>query len=293
MSTTDLTQTAYDRMQVRLRAKIQKSLASLMRGIGRYDFDPADFDVTEHEVGMPHLDAAFDGYRLVHISDIHMGHWITKERLAGIVELVNAQNPDLVAITGDFVSYVLDEIADDLVAALRQLSPQDGTVAVLGNHDHWLGATAVRRLLHASEIMDVSNDVHTLRRQGAMLHIAGVDDVLVGADHLPGVLAKIPEPGAAVLLAHEPDFADISAASGRVSLQLSGHSHGSQIVLPFRCPLIRGPHFRKYPIGRNEVAGMTVYTTRGVGTHLIRLRINCPPEITVITLRKRPVTDAS
>ena len=289
---TDLTQTRYGRMQVRLRAKIQKSLASFMRGIGRYDFDPADFDITELEVSVPHLDAAFDGYRLVHVSDIHMGHWITKERLVGVMELVNAQKPDLVAITGDFVSYVLDEIAGDLVAALRQLTPQDASVAVLGNHDHWLGATAVRRLLHASDIIDVSNDVHTLRRQGAMLHIAGVDDVLVGADHLPGVLAKIPEPGAAVLLAHEPDFADVSAASGRFSLQLSGHSHGSQIVLPIRGPLIRGPHFRKYPIGRNEVAGMTVYTTRGIGTHLIRLRLNCPPEITVITLRRQPSSES-
>jgi predicted MPP superfamily phosphohydrolase len=223
----------------------------------------------------------------VHVSDIHMGHWITPERLAGLVELVNAQSPDLVAITGDFVSYVLDDVADAMVASLSQLTARDGTVAVLGNHDHWLGATAVRRLLHAGEVIDVSNDVYTVRRQGATLHIAGVDDVLVGADHLPGVLDKLLEPGTAILLAHEPDFADVSAASGRFSLQLSGHSHGSQIVLPLRGPLVRGPYFRKYPLGRYEVAGMTLYTTRGVGTHIIRLRINCPPEIAIFTLHKR------
>jgi predicted MPP superfamily phosphohydrolase len=269
---------------------MQRTLASFMRRIGRYRFDPIDFDITTHEVFVPHLEPAFEGYRLVHVSDIHMGHWITSERLAGVVTLVNAQAPDLVAITGDFVSYVLDEVAVDLVAGLRQLAPQDATVAVLGNHDHWLGAAAVRRLLQASDIIDLSNDVYTLQRQGAMLHIAGVDDVLVGADHLPGVLAKLPGLGTAVLLAHEPDFADVSAASGRFSLQLSGHSHGSQIVLPVRGPLIRGPHFRKYPIGRYEVADMTLYTTRGVGTHTMRLRINCPPEITVITLHRRTVT---
>jgi predicted MPP superfamily phosphohydrolase len=222
-----------------------------------------------------------------------MGHWITPERLAGVVELINAQLPDLVAITGDFVSYVLDDVAGDMVASLRQLRARDGTVAVLGNHDHWLGATAVRRLLHAGEVIDVSNDVYSVRRQGATLHIAGVDDVLVGADHLPGVLDKLLEPGTAVLLAHEPDFADISAASGRFSLQLSGHSHGSQIVLPIRGPLVRGPYFRKYPLGRYEVAGMTLYTTRGVGTHIVRLRINCPPEIAVFTLHKRPSYERS
>ena len=277
-------------MQVRVRSRMQRSVASFMRRIGRYRFDPADFDITVHEVFVPHLDPVFEGYRLVHVSDIHIGHWITSERLAGVVALVNAQAPDLVAITGDFVSYELDGVADDLVAGLSQLAPQDGTVAVLGNHDHWLGAAAVRRLLQASNVIDLSNDVYTLRREGAMLHIAGVDDVLVGADHLPGVLARLPEPGTAVLLAHEPDFADVSAASGRFSLQLSGHSHGSQFVLPIRGPLIRGPHFRKYPIGRYEVEGMTLYTTRGVGSHTIRLRINCPPEITVITLHRGVVT---
>jgi predicted MPP superfamily phosphohydrolase len=245
-------------MQVRLRSKMQRSLAQFMRQIGRYRFDPTDFEVTQHEVYVPHLDVAFEGYRLVHVSDIHMGHWITKERLAGVVELVNAQQPELVAITGDFVSYELDEIAGDLVDSLSQLTPRDVTVAVLGNHDHWLGAADVRRLLAVSNVIDVSNDVYTLRRQDAMLHIAGVDDVMVGADHLPGVLDKLPETGTAVLLAHEPDFADVSAASGRFALQLSGHSHGSQIVLPIRGPLVRGPHFRKYPIGRYEVEGMTL-----------------------------------
>ncbi|MCB8944462.1 MAG: metallophosphoesterase [Ardenticatenaceae bacterium] len=266
---------------------MQGAVATFMRGIGRHHFDPADFDITFHEVFVPHLDSDFEGYRLVHVSDIHMGHWITPERLAGVVDLVNDQKPDLIAITGDFVSYLLDEVAGAMVASLRQLAPRDATVAVLGNHDHWLGAAAVRRLLHASDVIDLSNTVHTLRRRTANLHIAGVDDVLVGADHLPGVLNKLTEPGAAVLLAHEPDFADVSAASGRFSLQLSGHSHGSQIVLPLRGPLVRGPYFKKYPIGRYDVQGMTLYTTRGLGTHMVRLRINCPPEITVITLHGR------
>jgi predicted MPP superfamily phosphohydrolase len=224
----ELSQTRYGRLQVKLRGKMQRSLSGFMRRIGRYRFDPADFEITEHEVCIPNLDVAFEGYRLVHVSDIHMGHWITPERLAGVVELINAQLPDLVAITGDFVSYVLDDVAGDMVASLRQLRARDGTVAVLGNHDHWLGATAVRRLLHAGEVIDVSNDVYSVRRQGATLHIAGVDDVLVGADHLPGVLDKLLEPGTAVLLAHEPDFADISAASGRFSIAAADPSPGQR-----------------------------------------------------------------
>lgn len=272
-------------MQVALRAQMQLTLAAGMRRLGRHRFNPLDFDVTTHEVMIPRLAPAFDGYRIAHISDIHMGHWVTAERLAGVVDLINDQAPDLVAITGDFVSYVLDEIAADMISSLRRLRPRDATVAVLGNHDHWLGAEAVRRLLRAGDVLDLSNDVFTLCRRQASLHVAGVDDVMVGADHLSGVLAKLPPSETAVLLAHEPDFADTSAASGRFSLQLSGHSHGSQIVLPIRGPLIRGPHFRKYPMGRYEVNGMTLYTTRGIGTHVLRLRVNCPPEIAIFTLR--------
>lgn len=280
----ELTTTGHGRKQVAFRGRMQLTLATMMKSLGRHRFDPTDFDITSHQVFIPHLDPAFEGYRIVHLTDIHMGHWITAERLAGVVELVNAQEPDLVAITGDFVSYVLDEIAADMVASLRRLNPKDATVAVLGNHDHWLGAMAVRSVLQASNIIDLSNDIHTLRREQALLHIAGVDDVMVGADHLDGVLEKLSAPGTAVLLAHEPDFADTSAASGRFSLQLSGHSHGSQFVLPVRGPLIRGPHFRKYPIGRYELNGMTLYTSRGIGTNALRLRINCPPEIAVFTL---------
>ena len=266
------------------RARMQLSMATVMEWLGRHRFDPDDFEIVPLTVSIPRLHSAFDGYRIVHISDIHMGHWMTAARLAGLAQLVNAQSPDLVAITGDFVSYVLDEVAGDLVAGLSLLRPRDLAVATLGNHDHWLGAAGVRRLLQQSGIRDLSNDICTVHRRGARLHVAGVDDVLVGQDRLDMVLDKLPPPDAAVLLCHEPDFADVSAASGRFHLQLSGHSHGTQMVLPRVGTFIRGHYFRKYPIGRYDVNGMTLYTNRGVGTNTIRLRINCPPEITVITL---------
>jgi hypothetical protein len=101
------------------------------------------------------------------------------------------------------------------------------------------------------------------------------------------VLEKLSPGGLAVLLAHEPDFAEISAKTGRFCLQLSGHSHGGQLVLPKIGTPIRGFMFGKYPLGRYQVGDMVQYTNRGLGTNLIWSRINCPPEITVITL-KRP-----
>ena len=100
-------------------------------------------------------------------------------------------------------------------------------------------------------------------------------------------MAKMPATGPALMLAHEPDFADKTAATGRFFLQLSGHSHGTQIILPGLGSFLRGTHFKKYPHGLYKVGEMMQYTSNGVGTHAFRLRINCPPEIVVITLNRK------
>lgn len=260
------------------------SVTSLMERLGRNRFRPQDFMIEPITVALPDLPPAFDGYRIVHLSDLHMGHWMNGERLRGVAALVNQQEPELIAITGDFVSYSIEQVDAELTEGLRRLDARDGVVAVLGNHDHWLDATAVRKILRAGGVRELANTIYTVQRGDAVLHVAGVDDITVGADRLDEVVAQLPAGGPAVLLAHEPDFADVSAATGRFDLQLSGHSHGGQIILRPFGPF-RGHLFRRYPIGRYQVGNMVQYTNRGLGTHLLRLRINCPPEITVITLR--------
>lgn len=270
-----------------VQKKLQLARADLCAKLGDGSFDPDIFDIVPVSVEMPKLDPAFNGYRLVHISDIHLGQWITAERLSGVVDLVNSQDPDLVAITGDFVSYAFDPFAQDLACSLRRLSPRDATFATLGNHDHWVGAENIRRVMKQGNVIDLSNDVFTLTREGAMLHIAGVDSVMENQDRLDLVMKKLPPNGPAILLAHEPDFADISSRTGRFSLQLSGHSHGGQLVIPKLGTPIRSYHFRKYPLGRYQVGSMVQYTNRGLGTNLFWSRINCPPEITVIDLRSK------
>ena len=270
---------------IALQRKIQLARTGFNEKIGGQAFNRSQFDIVPLSLSVPDLDPAFHGYRIVQISDIHLGQWITPERLGGVVDLVNEQEPDLVAITGDSVSYVLDGLADDLGSSLAKLKPKDATVAVLGNHDHWMGAENIRSIYRLSKVIDLSNDVLTLRRGDAMLNIAGVDDVLLNCQRLDLVLKKLTSGGPAVLLAHEPDFAEISAKTGRFCLQLSGHSHGGQLVLPKIGTPIRGFMFGKYPLGRYQVGDMVQYTNRGLGTNLIWSRINCPPEITVITLK--------
>ena len=239
-------------------------------------------EIVHLDVPLPRLAPEFRGYRLLQISDIHMDGWMTQARLAAIVDLVNRQQPDLVVITGDFVTYAPQRFVADLRAPLAHLTPTDGVAVVLGNHDHRERPELLRAMFHELGLLDLNNAVHTLRRGRACLHLAGVDDVRAGAARLDDVLAQLPLTGCAILLAHEPDFADTAAVSGRFDLQLSGHSHGGQIVLPYLGAPILPRMGRKYPAGRYTVRNMTLYTNRGLG---VIPRVNCRPEISVFTLR--------
>jgi predicted MPP superfamily phosphohydrolase len=268
-----------------LRQKMQIAMSGFRDKLGIHEFDARDFEIVSLNVKIPDLNPAFNDYRIVHISDIHLGQWISAKRIAGVVNLVNKQEPDLVAITGDSVSYVVNEPVLDMLRFLKNLKPKDATVAVLGNHDHWIGAEDIRRVMEESSILELENDVYTIKRGDAMLHIAGVDSITLEKHDLDAVLEKLPESGPAILLAHEPDFADKSAATGRFSLQLSGHSHGGQMVIPGFGTPFRGSQFRKYPLGEYKVGDMIQYTNRGLGTNVFWIRINCPPEITLMKLQ--------
>ena len=251
--------------------------------------EPERVAVRRFELTLPRLAAEFDGYRIAQISDIHMDRWMTPKRLSRIVGLVNEQGPDLVAATGDFVTYSplssTAHLAPLLAGPLGGLRAPDGILAVLGNHDHRAGAGVVRPHLRDAGIVELANGVRTVRRGASELHLAGVDSMYMGKDGLGAVLDALPADGAAVLLAHEPDFALSSAATRRFDLQLSGHSHGGQVRFPFFGALLYPSHSRVYNDGLYEVRGMRLYVNRGLGAVLSRLRANCRPEISVLTLR--------
>ncbi|MTK63119.1 MAG: metallophosphoesterase [Methanobacterium sp.] len=277
-----------------LRQKMQTAMSGVRDKLGIHEFDARDFEVVPVTVEINGLDPEFNNYKIAHISDIHLGQWISAKRIEGVVNLVNKQNPDIVAITGDSVSYVVNEPILDMLRHLKNLKPNDVTLAVLGNHDHWIGANEIRKVMTETGIIELENDVYTVKRGGAQLNIAGIDSVTLDKHDLNAVLNKLPEDGPAILLAHEPDFADISAATGRFSLQLSGHSHGGQMIIPGMGTPFRGSEFRKYPLGRYDVGDMVQYTNRGLGTNVFWIRINCPPEITILNLqssKKSKTTD--
>lgn len=254
-----------------------------------YFIEPALPQVEQVRLRLPRLTPAFSGLRIAQISDIHMGGWMNAERLAYVVELAKQQTPDLLLLTGDFLighefNSASEEYLQEIINALSPLTSTVPSFGVLGNHDYWTDAHAVREMLSACGVKELTNSVFTISHGSETLHLCGVDDIWEGEVRLDEVLDQLKDSSAAILLAHEPDFADVSAATNRFDLQVSGHSHGGQIVFPFIGPPILPYLGQKYPSGLYQVGNMLQYTNRGVGMARLPIRFNCPPEITIFQL---------
>ncbi|MBI3158809.1 MAG: metallophosphoesterase [Chloroflexi bacterium] len=274
-----------------LRLGLTTSLTSLFGGAASvaygFNLEPDWIHVNPMTLRLPRLPRAFEGLRLAHLTDLHADDWMTAERLAHIVDLVNDQRPDAVVLTGDYVTGVqaLEQRLAELETQLARLAAPDGVFAVLGNHDHWTDARAIRQMLEAAGVRELRNRAHRLGRAGQSLYLCGVDDYWERHADLGKVMEGLPPEACAILLAHEPDFADESAAAGRFDLQLSGHSHGGQVALPFVGPIVVPTYAEKYPSGLYRVGQMWQYTNRGLGMVEPRVRFNCRPEIAILTLQ--------
>ncbi len=240
--------------------------------------------ITRLTIPVRNLPPAFNGFTLTQISDIHLADWMTLDRMMAIVKQVNALNPDAVAITGDFVSGIGPDTPAEITHFVSNLQARYGVFASLGNHDHWTHAPTVHKAVTAGNAALLRNQHTGIQRGQSTLYVAGVDDVWEKHDDLNAALNGIPANSAVVLLAHEPDFADEVAKDNRVSLQISGHSHGGQVRLPGVGALALPEWGQKYQMGLYNINGMALYTNRGVGMVAPHVRFNCRPEITHFTL---------
>ena len=195
-------------------------------------FKEKNIDLVEVDIELDNLGWNFHNYRILNLTDIHLGQWINPEYLDNLVDYVNTLNIDLITLTGDYFSYVMDEYLDSLQNSFKKLKAPEGKFGVLGNHDHWMNASKIREIFKASDIVDLSNDVYTFEKDGEFLNLAGVDSCTVCADNLDDVLIKLRKNTPSILLAHEPDFAKESSQTNRFDLQISGHSHGGQFIIP-------------------------------------------------------------
>jgi len=250
--------------------------------------EPQKLDIVALEISPRHLPPEFNGYKIVQISDFHMGRGgaMNLHCMALIAAHVAQLQPDLIVITGDIAHYLYT--ADDLAeisAALEMFSAPDGIYAVSGNHDHRGDALALFETIQTSGVRLLINQSETIQRGAAALYLAGMDDLHEGAPNLEATLDGIPPDVCTILLFHEPDVAAPIARDGRIALMLSGHTHGGQVRLPFfgspLLPLIGA----KYDQGLFFVHDMLLYVNRGLGCGIPALRFNCLPEITCFTLR--------
>lgn len=247
--------------------------------------EPNWIQVVPIQLTIPNLSPAFDQFTIVQISDLHANRFMTDRRLEKIITLVNQQQPDAIAITGDIITKHKGFNGKKLEEKLSKLASQEGTLSVLGNHDHWGPATdKLKQALVHSNITNLDNEVYVIERGIEKLAFAGVDDPYWGTPDLEKVIDHLPDDTVAVLLVHEPDYIQKIAKTHKFNLQLSGHSHGGQIRIPFLDPLFLPPGGRKYFAGLNQVEDTIEYTNRGVGMTGLPLRFNSRPEITVFTL---------
>jgi predicted MPP superfamily phosphohydrolase len=248
--------------------------------------------VTEQRsIAIEHLPESFDGFRIAQISDFHYAAYTEPFYIERVVERVNALRPDLVLLTGDFVSMspIEKSKAQDyapLCAAILGRLECPLLYGVLGNHDWMVNGAAVTSSLRAVNIHILDNQYLPLEREGQRIWLAGVADALSQDVNIPRAIPPhaLIDREPVLFMCHEPDMLDVVARYG-VDLMLSGHTHGGQVRLPFMPPYFLPPLGQRYVAGHFVRRRTQLYVNRGIGAVGLPFRFNCPSEITEITLR--------
>lgn len=233
------------------------------------------------------IPAAFDGYRIAFLSDLHASPIVPKWWLEAAVRVANRMGADLIALGGDFVDddprYV-----GSLAEILRPLTARDGVVGVLGNHDHYVNAAAVRDQLREAGVRELFNECMLIERGGEQIAIGGVGDLECDVIDFEKVFAGVPAATTRIVLSHDPDVFAYWPEGLRLDLMLSGHTHGGQAFLPvLGPPFIPSQFGYRYLRGTFRESERQLYVSRGIGASGVPIRWKCPPELTLATLRAR------
>ncbi|MBZ5515937.1 MAG: metallophosphoesterase [Acidobacteriia bacterium] len=253
-----------------------------------------DVETTRQRVQLPRLPKAFHGFRIAQLSDIHIGPFMSAKEVRSCVSMTNALRPDLVVLTGDFITWD-SGTQEDVVEALAGLQSPFGVFGCLGNHERWADVEG------SITEMFGSRGIRMLRRQAVALRTSGETLNLMGVDfesrerygaftrftvrrYLEGV-ERLMLPGTTnILLSHNPNTFDRAAELG-IDLSLAGHTHGGQVTLEFIHPdLSPGRLVTSYVRGWFHQGASQLYVNRGIGTIIVPIRLGAPPEITLFEL---------
>lgn len=235
------------------------------------------------EVPIKGLHPSVEGFKVIHITDIHLSLLTHIDVVKKAVALANSVQPDVALITGDHI-WKNSAAMFDLAPTLTQINARHGVFASLGNHELWANEAVVKQAMQEAGLPLLENQGVDLPVGKGSVYIAGLDDAWSGDPDLDASLADNHNKAPVILMCHEPDVADHYARTHKIALQLSGHTHAGQVRLPLYGPVALPYLGRKYEMGLYRVEDMWLYTNRGLGVISVPLRYNCPPEVTVITL---------
>ena len=263
------------------------------------------------EISSPRLPEAFDGYRIGFLSDIHYGAWLGDDVLNHIIMTLNSEDLDLLLLGGDYIwihapwiEIAFPDIRNTAFSGLSQeaqpgaimrgladfvasIRTRDGSCAVLGNHDRWYATEACLKFLPESGTQLMINQEIPLRRGKSEISLLGLDDYWTGAPRIPAKSASGDDSQFRILLTHNPDLVSeiLTAGRCRFDLALCGHTHGGQVKLPGLPAPFYNIYDRRFAQGLVPAGNSLVYTGRGIGVVELPFRLNCPAEITLVTLR--------
>ncbi len=260
---------------------------TLLHGRGRRN--ARALRLRQHELVLPRLPAAFEGFRILQLSDLHID--MDRAFPDVLVRLLQGVACDLCVITGDF-RFRTHGAFDGVLAAMARLREHLGqrVYAILGNHD------SIRMVPHLEDldIRFLLNESQAVRRGDEVIHIAGIDDPhYYRVDNLERARQGIPVEAVSILLAHSPEIYRQAAHAG-FDAMLCGHTHGGQIRLPGGIPIMTNAKCpRRYCAGPWRHHGLQGYTSLGTGSSVVDVRFNCPPEVTVHELRRPQAATSS
>ncbi|KAB2337725.1 metallophosphoesterase [Cytobacillus depressus] len=266
------------------------SIAGLSAGGYYYagHIEPRLLDINRFSISNHAIPKGFNQFKIVQFSDTHLGFQYEKQQLSALVNKINSLNPDLIFFTGDLMDTPNQyPDGDQIIPILKKLHAPFGKFAIYGNHDHGgYGSDIYKSIIEHADFTLLQNSNQQMKlMDGSSIYIIGIDDAMLGKPDLKLALHGIPEDSFKILLSHAPDLAD-EASNYPIQLQLSGHSHGGQIKIPFFGALVKPPFAEKYHEGFYEIGQLplTLYVNRGIGTTRLPFRFLSKPELTVFTL---------
>lgn len=252
------------------------------------EIEPALLGIHRETILSAKIPASFQNYKMIQFTDTHIGFQYTVEQLRELVKEINDEKPDVILFTGDLVDAPQSFDWDgELIQTLSDLHAPDGKYWIYGNHDHGgYGTQKINSVLTESGFTLLQNESIPIRKEKDRIHLAGLDDVMLGKPDLEKTLRDVDTESFTIMLVHEPDYAS-KTSDHPVDVQLSGHSHGGQVRFPFIGHLYTPDFAEKYVEGKFQISDrLTLYVSKGVGTTRLPYRFLCKPEFNVYTLKK-------